>query len=237
MKKLLMLLMVVTMLIPCALAEPTDYESVIAEKDEQIAALEAKIEELEAALNSNDSEPETYPTLEKGSKGNDVVALQTRLKELGYLDGAADGAYGNGTASAVNAFQAAAGLTETGIADAATQEALFADDAPKSLVYNTLDYKALARDPDAYNGSLIKFSGNILQVLEADDYVVFRIASKGNYDDVVYCTYMKPEGYKRFLEDDKVNVWAVSTGVYTYSSVMSGEITIPSCLIDRIELK
>ena len=74
-------------------------------------------------------EPE-YATLQKGSKGEDVRALQQRLKDLGYLSGTVDGDFGKGTAGAVSAFQTKAGLEATGIADDATQKALFADDAP-----------------------------------------------------------------------------------------------------------
>lgn len=78
-----------------------------------------------------EAEPEvTYATLQKGSKGNDVVKLQQRLKDLGYLKGSADGDFGKGTAAAVSAFQKKAGLSDTGIADDATQRALFADGAP-----------------------------------------------------------------------------------------------------------
>ena len=68
----------------------------------------------------------TLQTLKNGSRGDAVVKLQEKLIELGYLDGEADGAYGKNTAKGVSSFQAAEGLKETGIADAITQERLFA---------------------------------------------------------------------------------------------------------------
>lgn len=68
----------------------------------------------------------TLQTLKTGSRGDAVVKLQEKLIELGYLDGEADGAYGKNTAKGVSSFQAAEGLEETGIADAITQERLFA---------------------------------------------------------------------------------------------------------------
>ncbi|MBR7188701.1 MAG: peptidoglycan-binding protein [Clostridia bacterium] len=89
-----------------------------AAEDEPEAAPEA---ELEASA---------YDTLQKGSKGDAVRAMQQRLKDLDYLSGTVDGDFGKGTAKAVSAFQTNAGLEATGIADAATQEALFAEDAP-----------------------------------------------------------------------------------------------------------
>ena len=72
----------------------------------------------------------TYVTLKKGSKGDDVMKLQQRLKDLGYLKGNADGEYGKGTEKAVKAFQKRAGLKQDGVAGAAMQKALFAEDAP-----------------------------------------------------------------------------------------------------------
>lgn len=75
-------------------------------------------------------EATAYATLQKGSKGDEVRALQQRLKDLGYLTGSVDGDFGKGTAGAVSAFQSKAGLADTSVADDATQKALFADDAP-----------------------------------------------------------------------------------------------------------
>ncbi|MBQ8507767.1 MAG: peptidoglycan-binding protein [Clostridia bacterium] len=62
-----------------------------------------------------------------------VYRLQSRLMELGYLtgeDAKSDGLYGPNTSIAVSAFQAKVGIPATGNADVATQEALYAGDAP-----------------------------------------------------------------------------------------------------------
>jgi peptidoglycan hydrolase-like protein with peptidoglycan-binding domain len=59
-------------------------------------------------------------TLKVGSKGTDVKDLQTKLIELGYLSGKADGIYGSKTAEAVKAFQKASKLTADGIAGSKT---------------------------------------------------------------------------------------------------------------------
>ncbi len=67
-----------------------------------------------------------YPILQKGSNGDEVVALQKRLTELGYLEGAIDGAFGSGTERAVKAAQKALGFEQNGIADHQFQVKLFA---------------------------------------------------------------------------------------------------------------
>ena len=205
---------------------------------QQITALEAKHNDYEALIAQYESEPEeAFEVLQKGSKGDKVKQLQTRLQELKYLSGSADGDFGNGTKSAVSAFQSAAGLNSDGIVTEETWNALFAEDAPKSKEYMSLDYKEISRNPTQHEGDLVKFSGKIVQVMEDDGIAAFRIATKGNYDNVVYCLYFLPENYSRILEDDRVNIWAVCTGVYSYKTVLGSELTIPSFLIERIELK
>ncbi|SDE61884.1 hypothetical protein SPACI_030370 [Sporomusa acidovorans DSM 3132] len=54
--------------------------------------------------------------LKNKSSGADVVALQLKLKELGYFQGRADGLFGAMTEEAVKAYQTEKGITPTGIA-------------------------------------------------------------------------------------------------------------------------
>jgi len=49
--------------------------------------------------------------------GADVVVLQLKLKELGYLDARADGLFGPSTEAAVRAYQVTQGLEPTGVTD------------------------------------------------------------------------------------------------------------------------
>ena len=59
-------------------------------------------------------------TLKRGSTGTDVKSLQTKLIELGYLTGKADGVFGQKTSAAVMAFQKANKLKADGVAGAKT---------------------------------------------------------------------------------------------------------------------
>lgn len=70
-----------------------------------------------------------YETLQQGSQGDDVLKLQERLDELGYLDTEYDGHYGEYTAQCVTDFQKANELEETGVADADTQRKLYSQRA------------------------------------------------------------------------------------------------------------
>lgn len=68
--------------------------------------------------------------LQKGSKGDDVKKLQSRLIELGYIcgTGTADGIYGNGTYNSVKDFQRLKGLSVDGIAGPDTLTTLYSAD-------------------------------------------------------------------------------------------------------------
>ena len=105
------------------------------------------LQALERALNGN-SPAQTVPqpssaaepaeavnsgaALRIGSAGEPVTALQRRLKELGYYQGSIDGVFGDETASAVLAFQRAAGLKADAAAGRNTLARLNADSAPKA---------------------------------------------------------------------------------------------------------
>ena len=71
----------------------------------------------------------TDRTLRLGMEGEDVKAVQTRLKLLGYYTGAEDGKYGSGTVTAVKAFQARNSLTQDGVCGEDTVRVLFSADA------------------------------------------------------------------------------------------------------------
>lgn len=63
-------------------------------------------------------------TYQRGSSGNGVTQVQTKLKNLGFYNGSIDGIYGSGTESAVKAFQRSRGLTADGKAGPKTLSAL-----------------------------------------------------------------------------------------------------------------
>jgi peptidoglycan hydrolase-like protein with peptidoglycan-binding domain len=70
-------------------------------------------------------DPAGRATLQTGSSGPDVTLVQQRLTDLGYYSGPVDGSYGAGTATAVQAFQTAEGITPAdGVVGPATWTAL-----------------------------------------------------------------------------------------------------------------
>ncbi len=63
----------------------------------------------------------THGIVSKGQVSNDVKNIQNDLKTLGYLSGAADGAFGSGTEAAVKAFQKNHNLTQDGLVGSTTR--------------------------------------------------------------------------------------------------------------------
>lgn len=62
--------------------------------------------------------------LRRGDSGAEVKEVQRRLKQWGYYSGSVDGVFGEGTKSAVIAFQKKNGLTADGVVGKATYKAL-----------------------------------------------------------------------------------------------------------------
>ena len=112
---------------------PEEGESVpLTEDDEEDGISEENLPE------ESDLEEEILEgrTLQYGDEGDDVLELQTRLKDLQYYTGSLSGRYREGTREAVKTFQGDYGLEKTGIADPDTQGLIF------SAQYRPLRYGA-----------------------------------------------------------------------------------------------
>lgn len=101
--------------------------------------------------------------------------------------------------------------------------------------YDTgITYNQLARNPDDYEGEKVKFTGQVIQVVEGSSDVSIRLAVGGDYDRIIYGTYDKSIVSSRVLEDDYITIRGISEGLLTYESTMGASITIPSVSIDKI---
>jgi hypothetical protein len=78
--------------------------------------------------------------IKSGSKGHKVKAIQTRLQELGYESGEADGIFGDLTETAVRAFQADQGLLTDGKVGPKTWAVLFGGEAAPVMPEPTREY-------------------------------------------------------------------------------------------------
>ncbi|NER50854.1 MAG: hypothetical protein F6J92_30125 [Symploca sp. SIO1A3] len=96
--------------------------------------------------------------LKKGSQGELVIALQEKLKQLGYYNGSTDGNYSEATELALIEFQKSVGLEADGIVGPATWNILEA-----SAVEITESEEVATPQPDA--GKVNSNSGKLLLLL------------------------------------------------------------------------
>lgn len=78
----------------------------------------------QAAAPKPETQPNPYPTLKLGEKGDAVARLQRQLVTKGFLDAQPDGAFGPMTEEAVKTAQKALGLEVDGVVGPATWQAL-----------------------------------------------------------------------------------------------------------------
>jgi peptidoglycan hydrolase-like protein with peptidoglycan-binding domain len=131
--------------------------------------------------------PRAYDTLSQGSSGAAVALLQQRLIDLGYLDDAADGIFGNKTCAAVKSFQSQNGLISTGIADSDTLTYLYTAGAKTAAIATATPKTASASDAAAVSGTTAS-QKNALSAAKA--YLSFTAFSyEGLIDQLEYEQY------------------------------------------------
>lgn len=106
----------------------------------------------------------------------------------------------------------------------------------------SISYDNLARNPDDYLMKRIKFYGRVVQVVEGSSgSLVLRVNvtndGYGYYDDTVYVYYTYKTGESHILEDDMINMYGYSGGLYTYETVMGNNITIPLLYAEYIDVQ
>ena len=185
-----------------------------------------------------------YPfvKLSEGSKGDEVTALQQRLKELGYFHEEPDGRYRTSTVNAMKAFEKIAGLKRNGIATEEDQHLLFADEAPrptasptprptptpnKSKDYDVFDYRLAGLMHERYTGNRYRMTGTILALLDdGARWLVELDRDKGLV------------AVERFPEEraagKAVRVWGELIGLTAYESE-SGTVTVPLIKCEYLE--
>ena len=178
MKRVLAFLLIMGMVFSfCTLTEATETE--------ESAPVPAEAEEAGETLTDgeegDDSNPEPVDMMEEeeadagevvlqgrvlhyGDEGDDVLALQTRLKELKYYTGNLSGRYREGTQKAVKDFQADFELDQTGIADLRTLSILFSlNHRPLRYGSSGEDVKELQKQLSALGYYKGKINGNYLE--------------------------------------------------------------------------
>lgn len=163
-----------------------------------------------------------------GSTGNEVIQIQTRLKNWGYYNGAIDGIYGYETYRAVRQFQSKNGLSVDGVAGSATLNALGISSSSGSNNSN-VDLLARAISGEArgepYEGQ-VAVGAVILNRVDNPNFpntIAGVVYQKGAFDSVADGQInMTPTASARRAAQDAINGWDPSGGcIYFYNPVTS----------------
>lgn len=71
--------------------------------------------------------------------------------------------------------------------------------------------------------------------MEDDGTTAIRLAVNEDYDNILIGVYDSNIVSSRILENDKVTIYGISTGLYSYETVMGDTLTIPSVQVEKIE--
>ncbi|WP_075983081.1 toxin regulator [Bacillus massilinigeriensis] len=197
-----------------ALNDKADLNSQVKDKNSTIKEKEAKIKDLQAKV---DEAAPWFKMKEEERKKKEAEAKAEAEKRL-----AAEKAKKEAEAKAKAKAEA---------------EARAKAEAEEKKGYETgITYDQLARTPDDYIGKKVKFHGKVVQVIEGDDTTQIRLAVNDDYDKIIFAEFDKYAVSQRVLEDDKITIFGLSSGLVTYQSTMGGQISIPGVSIDKIEM-
>ena len=166
MKRVLSFLMILLLVFSaCAFAEQNDSDAPEAvPMEEGDDSNPVPVDMMEDEELENEEEILQGRILQYGDEGDDVLALQTRLKDLKYYTGNLSGRFREGTRKAVETFQADFDLDQTGVADLRTLSILF------SLSHRPLRFGSTGDDVKQLQTQLTelgyykgKISGNYLE--------------------------------------------------------------------------
>lgn len=105
----------------------------------------------------------------------------------------------------------------------------------------TVDYSTLARNPDNYKGNHLKYTGQVIQVLDSKSVfnktttLRVNVTAEDNefadggklWKDTIICAVTIPEGGDRILEKDVIDLYGVCEGLYTYETVLGNNESVP----------
>ena len=168
------------------------------------------------------------PTLERGSKGDDVSDLQQALIELDFKPGGVDGVFGIYTESAVRSFQAWAKVVADGVVGPLTWEKIDAADVSDPTLKRGAHRVALGTGHGGQAG--IKGEGNDYGVIGQGDEVA-GVLGRGliGVQGIAHCAFCSGPGTG--LNITAGDFYSDSTGVHAvgkYAGVFDGDVYVSS---------
>lgn len=114
------------------------------------------------------------------------------------------------------------------------------DEAQKmETEHKPLNYPVLKKNPDSHAGEKVKFTGEVIEILEQDGMTFMRIAvTKTSYGyhpgDIVFVEHVGTEDTKDIVEESIVKVYGSVLGSFTYKSQAGWDISLPEIISIKI---
>lgn len=167
-----------------------------------------------------------YTLSQLGSRGDEVRRIQSRLRSLGFYNGAVDGIYGTSTQKAVKAFQKNCGITADGIAGPKTIKFMGLETSSSSGgKYSDNDINLLAKliaaeaRGETYKGQVAVGAVVLNRVSHASfpDTIAGVIYQKGAFSCVTDSNWnVSPDSTSLKAARDCINGWDPSGGAIYY---------------------
>jgi hypothetical protein len=187
-----------------------------AEKERQKQAAKAKAAELAAAKAAGYKTVEEYHAVQEAAR---------QKKEQEEREAAAEAERQRQAAAELKAAQAA------GYDDVSSYRAAMADRAALARQATPVTYGELARNPTQHMGQVVHFTGRVAQVEYQGDEAMLRVEMTRTiygWADAVLCDYHPVStSAPRILEGDVVQVWGISQGITSYTSIFGQTIQVP----------
>ena len=113
----------------------------------------------------------------------------------------------------------------------------------KSDYQSDISYEDLARNPNQYKDKLVKFTGQIVQVVSESSMIEIRLSTKlneyvGFAGDVIYCSIPKSAvGNGRLLDEDIITIYGKASGIKEYTSILGSTVQIPYVVVKMIDVE
>lgn len=108
--------------------------------------------------------------------------------------------------------------------------------ATKKANAKTIPFAQLKKNADAHKGEYVKYTGEIVQIIEGDNIANIRLSvTKESYgysfSDIVYIEY---HSNTEFIDGDIVTIYGEVYGNYSYKSQIGAQISLPGILADEV---
>ncbi len=97
-------------------------------------------------------------------------------------------------------------------------------------------YDELARYPDKYKGRTVHLSGEVLQIINNNEYLISITKDGLVWTDNVYIKIKGGTELAKVLEDDIIEVWGYGGGEKAYTSVLGQRRTVPAVDAYRVDV-